>query len=320
MPIDGFTVHNRSQLQLAVRMGGFLRQGYLLLIAPYRIGGMKTVMDAIREEMTHTDAGLQLYNWTLGCKQDPFGCCYELVTHFYDRGVDRLFARAYAYNAAKSLCRMGRPSVEAVARTVQATISYGNSGGNAHCVSASLMRHCGVCQAIALYMQQLLLRCGYAAVVRVGQINDVAHAWNEVCVDGVWQRIDLCVQPGAQPYVHYTDNVPMPAAEQYRQMTTGLDREIAVRPEGTTVNGMRLPFYLADTKSVCPTRFVQCFNGAYQRVGDHLMLALGNHMRTIPLGALERGRDRLPHMSLGAFADLLEIPFTGNRFLFQEGL
>lgn len=320
MSIDSFTVHNLQQLQLAVRMGGFLRLKHLRLMTPSGIGGSRTVSRIISEELARTDSGLQLYSWQLAHEEGPFSSCFILSTHFYDHCADRLFVRAHVYNTALSLCRRGKPGVDAIAHTVLSVIPYSNLGANPHCVSNALKTRSGVCQAIAIYMCQLLLRCGYAAVVRVGQINGNAHAWNEVYMNNSWRRLDLCVQGNAQQYIQYMDNSPVSSAEQYRQMSMSLEREVEVHKGRTTVNGMPLPFFIADAKKICPTCFVQCFNGAYQREGAHLTLALGNTVRSVPLNTLESGRNRLPMMSIGSFADLFEIPFVNNRLLFQEGL
>lgn len=320
MPVDTFVIRSNLQLQLAVRLDGFLRLEKICLLVPQTMVDSRIVTSLINEEWLRTDAGMQLFSWQLEQSLGPFNNRYILSSRFYDRGMDRMFVRMHVYDAALALCMNGKPALQDVVHTAMRAIPYGRNAPNPHCVSGALRAHNGVCQAIAVYMCQLLLRCGYPAVVRVGQMNGSPHAWNHVYVNGAWRRLDLCVPGPAALFARYHDLSPTTPDEQYRRMGANPERKIELYSGGATLNGMRLPFFIADRNHVCPTRFVQCFNGAYKRKEDQLFLAFGNTIRKVPLSRLSVNSCGFPLMEIHAFADLFELPLTNGCLCFQETL
>ncbi len=320
MPDDTFAVRSPRQLQSAVRLSGFLRLGKVCLSVPPAMEDSQAIASIINEEWLCTDAGMQLFSWHVEQQGGLFGSRYILSVRFYDHGTDRLFVRMRIYENTLVLCRKGKPTLQDVVRTAVNDIPYGRNAQNPHCVSGALRAHSGVCQAIAVYMCQLLLRCGYPAVVRLGQMNNMPHAWNQVYVNGAWRRLDLCVPGPAMLFARYQDLSPATPDEQYRRMSANLDRKVELYSDGAALNGMRLPFFIADRMNVCPTRFVQCFNGTYKRKEDQLFLAFGNNIRNVPLAHLSADANGLPLMDLRAFADLFKLPLIGSCLCFRESL
>lgn len=318
MPPDVPVIRNARELSQLVRLGSILRlprQEMLLQAEAARLPP-----DALREtigrEKSRTLDHLQTFGWQMALQGSLSGIQCRLESRFYDSRSDRHSVRLKVYSRAAALCRSGRPSLEQICRTAALDLPYTGAGTNPHCVSSALREGGGVCQAIAHYLCQLLLRCGYPCVVRTGEVNGVSHAWNQVLAEGRWQRVDLCVSAPAA----YRDTTALPPSQQYAEMCGSLDREVILEQHASTVNGVTVPFYIADRRWVCPTRFVQCFNGAYTLESGHLLLCLGSAVRQLPLSCLRETPEHLPYMDVQQFARLLRIPYGDHRLCFTEGL
>lgn len=315
---DIAVIRTDQQLSQIVRLGCILRIPRLQLLL--QAGASEHTTDDLRQIVAGAKSralsNLQTHRWGMTIQRMLSGMSCQIDTSFYDERQDRLFVRQQVYSRAAALCRGGRPRIHDVCRAVLQDIAYRTDNENPHCVSTALRSGGGVCQAIAHYLCQLLLRCGYPCVIRTGKVNGVNHAWNQVRVNGSWHKLDLCVSVPAD----YTDETPQTPQEQYETMTSGLEREVTLLEDTALINGLPSPFYIADRRWVCPTRFVQCFNGAYWLEGDQLILCLGSEIARLPLSTLQETPNRLPYMDVQRFAELLHLQYVDNRLLFTEGL
>lgn len=311
-------IRTEEQLAQSVRFGSMLRIPRLELVlqAGASFCSVNDLKQALSREMERYSEHLQLYNWGVKAGLGLFGLTCQLQASYYDGSEDRLFVRRRVYSRALALCSGGKPELRRVCMAVRQDMAYGN-GANPHCVSSSLREGCGVCQAIALYLCQLLLRCGYPCVVRTGTVNGVGHAWNMVLTSGAWRRLDLCVTGPAAEYIDTTHGTPQ---EQYAAMTSCLSRRVKLYERGAEVAGIRPPVFIADRRWVCPTRFVQCFNGAYLTQGDEIILCMGAEIRRVPLRSLRETAQHVPYMEVGQFASLFGLRYENDCMLFTEGL
>ena len=317
MPQDSLVIRDARQLAQIIRLGCILRlpQQKLLLQAKalYQADELETLISLEkRRSMDH----LQAFSWNISLQRSLSGLLCQIHNRFFDSRSDRHFVRLQVYRRAAALCRCGTPMLEDICHAAALDIPYSNSGTNPHCVSSALREGGGVCQAIAHYLCQLLLRCGYPCVVRTGTLNGVSHAWNQVLVNGQWRRLDLCVNGPAV----YEDKICLPPSEQYDDMCGNLNREVVLLDHESSINGVKAPFFIANRRWVCPTRFVQCFNGAYSLEDGHLLLCLGPVVRRLPLTCLHENSKHLPYMEAQQFARLLQLQYADDRLLFTEGL
>ena len=312
-----FAIRNAEQLALATRLAGHLRLGEIQLWLPQAMArDMQALKRTVSAERARTDAGLQSRAWRMRLQGGLGDCCCTVQSQFFDSGADRLLVRNKVYSRATELCRGGRPPIERISAAIRADIAPGHLARNPHCVSDALRAHSGVCQAIAVYAQQLLLRCGYPAIIRTGMAGGVPHGWNEVKVDGRWHLYDMSV---LSPIDYHCDQAA-PAEQIYRDMTRGLARTVQLKRTATIVNGLALPFLLGREEHVYPTRLVQAFNGAYQRTQQGLVCCLGQQVRQIPFSALTETPDHIPVMRTEAFASMFSMQYNNGSLRFAEGL
>lgn len=318
MQQNALVIRNTRQLAQIVRLGCILRipQQELLLQEEAALLRPDALKETILQQKKHTLAHLQSFSWQFALQGSLSGPLCRISTRFYDSRSDRHFVRLRVYSRAAALCQAGTPRLEEVCRAAALDIPYAYAGTNPHCVSSALREGGGVCQAIAHYLCQLLLRCGYPCVVRTGTLGGVGHAWNQVLVNGQWIPLDLCVNAP----VSYQDTTFLPPPQQYAGMCATLDREVVLLERESTINGVKSPFFIANRSWICPTRFVQCFNGAYTLEDGHLLLCLGPAVRRLPLSCLQETPDHLPYMDVQQFARLMNIQYAGDRLLFTEGL
>ena len=315
-----FRIAGAADLALAVRLSGHLRLPELQLWMPYamirNVEGLKRLISA---ERGRTEAGLQTRAWRLGIRASVSEACCTLQSQFFDNDKDRLMVRSRVYARALALARDGKPSVEQITAAIREDIAPGHLATNPHCASAALRAHSGVCQAISVYAQQLMLRCGYPAIIRTGVSGGVPHSWNEIRADdGSWHTYDLSIR---QPVVEYTYDDVTPAGIVYEGLTRGLQRTVTFRRSETTVNGLLLPFSLGTEREVYPTRLAQAFNGAYWRTEQGLMCCLGKQAHVIPFTQLTETPNHVPVMRTDAFASLFAMDRPDGRTLrFTEGL
>lgn len=311
-------IRTDEQLAQSVRLGSILRMPWLELT--FQAGASFRSVDDLKRrlsiELERYCGHLQIFSWYVAAGAGLFGLSCQLHTSYYDGSEDRLFVRRRVYSRAMALCGDGKPELGRVCMAARQDMAYGKGGANPHCVSAALRERRGVCQAISLYLCQLLLRCGYPCVVRTGTVNGVGHCWNQVWHNGAWRRLDLCVAGPAE----YRDETRRTPQEQYGAMTSFLQRRVRLYEKGAEVEGIRPPFFIADRRWVCPTRFVQCFNGAWLREGNELILCLGAQIRRIPLSALRETAAHVPCMEVGRFAELFGLRYERDCLLFTEGL
>lgn len=315
---EAVVIRTDEQLAQIVRLGSILRMPRLELMLHDGVsfGSMDGLVHLASRELARCHENLQLNYWRIAAKEGPGGTRCRIVTDYFDAGADRLFVRRRVYARAMALCIGGRPSPEAVCRAVRQDIAYGTAGANPHCVSSALRSGTGVCQAISHYVFQLMVRCGYPCVVRTGTLGGVRHSWNRIRLHGAWQTVDLCVSGPAE----YLEETAETAQQQYDAMTVYLHRRVRLHERGADVNGIPFPQHVADRRWVCPTRFVQCFNGASFRDGDSLILCMGAAARSVPFSALRETPEHIPYMETAQFARLMGLRMENDCLLFAEGL
>ncbi len=311
-------IRDTRQLAQITRLGCILRlpQQELLLQAEATLHQVDELQALIGQEKIRSMDQLQTYSWCFSLQGSLSGLYCRINSRFYDSRSDRHSVRLRVYSRAAALCRSSTPRLEDICRAAALDIPYRSAGTNPHCVSSALRERGGVCQAISHYLCQLMLRCGYPCVIRTGTLNGVGHAWNQVLVNGQWLHLDLCVNGSAA----YQDATPLPPSAQYADMCGTLNREVVLLEQGSTINGVKAPFFIANRRWVCPTRFVQCFNGAYTLEDGHLLLCLGSAVRRLPLSCLHETPEHLPYMDAQQFARLLQLQYADDRLLFTEGL
>ena len=311
-------IRTDEQLAQTVRLGNILRTPRLELV--FQAGAPFLSVDELKRslsaELERHFEHLQMFSWQVAAGMGLTGLTCRLQASYYDGCEDRLFVRRRVYSRAAALCRGGKPELERVCMVVRQDMPYGNGGANPHCVSSALREGRGVCQAISLYLCQLLLQCGYPCVVRTGSVNGVGHSWNRVWLGGAWRLLDLCVTGPAQ----YRDETRSTPQAQYEAMTSRLNRRVRLHEGGADIGGVRPPCFIADRRWVCPTRFVQCFNGAYLREGNGLILCLGTQIHRVPLSSLHETPKHLPYMEVERFAGLFGLRCEENCLLLTEGL
>lgn len=311
-------IRTDEQFAQIVRLGNILRMPRLELMfqAGASICSVHDLARLVSRELARCHENLQMYHWNITAQQSLAGIACKLNTNYYDTDEDRIFVRRRVYGRAMALCSGGKPEPEAVCRAVRQDIRYGYAGANPHCVSSALRDGVGVCQAIAHYLFQLMVRCGYPCVVRTGVANGVKHSWNQILLNGSWRMLDLCA---AGP-VEYLDETAETPQQQYEAMTAYRYRQVRLYARGADANGIRLPCYVADIHRVCPTRFVQCFNGASFRDGNDLIVCMGAATRRIPLSALRETPEHIPYMETERFAQMMGLRMERDCLLFTEGL
>lgn len=311
-------IRTDEQLAQIVRLGSILRMPRLELA--FRAGApfcsMNDLAQLASRELVRCHENLQLYQWHIAAQSSLAGLVCQLSTDYYDTGDDRLFVRRRVYGRAMDLCSSGKPDPEVVCRVASRDIAYGFAGANPHCVSSALRSGVGVCQAISHYLFQLMVRCGYPCVVRTGTVNGVKHSWNQIRINETWHILDL----STAGHVEYLDETARTPQQQYEAMTEYLNRRVRLYESGADVNGIAFPNYVADARWVCPTRFVQCFNGAFFRDGNDLIVCMGAVTRRIPLSALRETPEHMPYMETERFAQIMGLRIENNCLLFTEGL
>ncbi len=318
MPSDLFTVDTPRELALAVRLSGNLRRtpADILLTQSLAKAQSGQLQEIIQQELSRTEAGLQLHSWRLSLSPCAYGARLRFTPRYFDSAEDRLWVRLHVYRRALKLMEKGWADPEGVLRTVRREIPFGDAG-NPHCLSHALRNRSGVCQAISLYVMQLACRCGIPALVETGSVNGLPHAWNRLRIGEEWRRVDLCVTAPDAVYLHNEKEAP---ALRWQRVVEGLERTVTLRSRLSTVNGLSLPFLLGNESHVYPTRLCQTFNGAWQRVEGGLLCCLGNKTALIPSQSLSETPAHVPVMPLDSFARQMNLNLADNRICFTEGL